>query len=362
MMLVIVGLLLLLLVGLLVWLTRDEAPGDPAAWRGTIVAQVKEPATDALPVPPPKAPVHPQPVPVVVQKPQEPALPPQGSPPPGPVPTTEPTKNQSKSQGDPGGLVMLDHFGNPQSKDAGLFQDGEFKGQRILAYWYPNGESQYLADNNHPLWNSLRKMGFDVTVQTGKFQASWLTGIDQLWLFSSAQADYYLTDDDLAAVAQLVQSGKSLYLLADNDPYTYEANVLGTKLFGTPVLGNYVGQKIGYVAERNLAAEQITQFKGQYTIHDHVLLTGVNFIYEGSTISHFNATPSLDVVSLASDGQPLVGVSRLAGGRVVLDCGFTRYFSDPTGGLDLINQSAGALRFGENVAAYLAGKGKQFHD
>jgi hypothetical protein len=211
------------------------------------------------------------------------------------------------------------------------------------------------------MWASLRKMGFEVQVEIGKFQSTWLQGIDQFWLFSSGQANYRLTLADLNAVAQFVRSGKSLYLLADNDPYVFEANALGKQLFGTSVFGNYPGQKIGYVKERDLTPDLIARFKGQYAIQDHLLLKGVNFIYEGITISHFVTTPSLEVVMNASDGQALIGVSRLPGGRMVLDCGFTRYFHEPAGGqMDFINRTAGTLRFGENVAAYLAGKGKQF--
>jgi len=89
---------------------------------------------------------------------------------------------------------------------------------------------------------------------------------------------------------------------------------------------------------------------------------GVNFVYEGITLSHFDETPKLKVIMRASDGKPLVGVPTEKGKRVIVDCGFTRYFCDPSSPetAGYINITAGTLRYGENVAAYLMGKEKRY--
>lgn len=65
------------------------------------------------------------------------------------------------------------------------------------------------------------------------------------------------------------------------------------------------------------------------------------------------------LVDLDKFGNPLVGVSRIKNKRVIVDCGFTRYYFDPgnpDGGSSFVTRTAGTVRFGENVAAYLAGK------
>jgi hypothetical protein len=61
----------------------------------------------------------------------------------------------------------------------------------------------------------------------------------------------------------------------------------------------------------------------------------------------------------ASDNQPLIGVSKVAGQRVVIDCGYTRYTFGPHPDAQFVNKTAGTIRFAENLAAYLMGKGKQ---
>ena len=80
---------------------------------------------------------------------------------------------------------------------------------------------------------------------------------------------------------------------------------------------------------------------------DHPLLTGLNFFWEGITISHVVTTDKLETAVLASDGKCLIAVSKVPKQRVVIDCGWTRYYPM------FINKTAGTVRLAENVAAYL---------
>jgi hypothetical protein len=145
-------------------------------------------------------------------------------------------------------------------------------------------------------------------------------------------------------------------LLANNDPFTNEADELAKRLYGAGVSGNYPGQKIAFVKQRELSADTIHKFKGAYEVDDHALLTGVNFVYEGITISNVGVSDKLEVAMKASDGKPLMAVSRVPGHRVVIDCGFTRYCHGANEETSFILKTAGTLRLAQNIAAYLAGK------
>ncbi len=153
-----------------------------------------------------------------------------------------------------------------------------------------------------------------------------------------------------------VKSGKGLCLLADNDPFTFEADELAHRLFGVHVSGDYPGEKIAYVNNGVLTADMIRKFKGDYEVPPHPLLTGVYFVYEGTTISNVPESEKLDVALRASDGKPVVAVSKVPGLRVVIDCGFTRYCHGTNERTSYIMKTAGTVRLAQNIAAFLARK------
>lgn len=276
---------------------------------------------------------------------------------------TDKAKDKDEAPKDPisKSLMFLDKFGNPQGGDLGLSKDGEFKGKKLLVWGHLKGEHQYVFREANPMWVALRKRGFEVQLADKEFPADILLKFDQFWLISYDQDN--LKDADIAVLEKFVAAGKGVYLLADNEPYLAQTNVLARRWFDTDLKGSYHGTQIGFVKTRKLKEEVIKKFNGQYAIDDHALLTGVNFVYEGITISHFAETKKLQVIMRGSDGKPLVGVSTVPGKRVIVDCGFTRYFfdeRDPEGSMSFINRTAGTLRYGENVAAFLQGKEKRF--
>lgn len=168
---------------------------------------------------------------------------------------------------------------------------------------------------------------------------------------------FRLSESDYKAIVAFAKAGKGLCLLSDNDPFTYESNELARRLFpGVRVQGNYQGEKIAYVRRPQLTDEQIKKYRGDYEVPDHPLLTGVNFVYEGITISHPSASNKLDVALRASDGEPVIAVSKEPGLRVIIDCGFTRYCHGPNDDVSFILMTAGTPRLAQNMAAYLAGK------
>jgi hypothetical protein len=298
--------------------------------------------------------------------------------------------------------VSYDRFGNPVGPDYRLGKDNEFKGKKLLFWCGFENTGKVFFNKTNPLWKAWEQLGFTVLVRFGPFRTEWLKDIDQLWILSSGRfelplgvpaetlvaavdllpaaaipsgftaAEYKfvvaatldmslsrchpLNEPAYREIEKFVKAGKGLCLLSDDDPFLLESNELARRLYGVSVKGNYLADKIAYVRERTLPADVIRKFNGQYEVPDHPLLTGINFLFEGITISNVGASDKLDVALRASDGQPLIAVSKVPGQRVVIDCAFTQFCHGPTERTSYIQKSAGAVRLAQNIAAYLAGK------
>ncbi len=260
---------------------------------------------------------------------------------------------------------ILDNFGNPVDNRVALAQEGEFAGKRLLLWTGEPEVRDFIFTADNPLWKAFQSKGFVVKYEFGKFQPRWLENADQLWIFAGKQPNT-IDEEGYKAVVKWVKSGKGLYLGADNDPYVIEAAALAKRLYNTSVSGNYLGTKIGAVRGRNVKREDVAKFTakidptikqgGGFEINDHALVTGINFLYEGITISHVKPCNYLSTAVLASDGKILLAVSRVPGQRVVIDCGWTRYYYGNSENMRFITRTAGTPRLAENIAAYLMGK------
>jgi hypothetical protein len=268
---------------------------------------------------------------------------------------------KDRMQAQTGGSHTLDKFGNPEGS-SGLQLGKDLKGNRVLVWsMEPEALLQVMRINpanpadptmnpkDSPLWQALEKRGFALTFKSTKFDPEWLKQADQLWIISGQKDN--LDEPAYKAIEDFARAGKGLYLLADNEPYLQEANALTRRLFNTTIQGNYGGTKVAYVPRKDLNPETITKFGGNYAVDDHPLLVGVSFIQEGYTISNVAPTQKLETVLKASDGQILAAVAVDPTLRVVVDCGWTRYYLPY-----LQANAAGSVRFGENVAVYLAGE------
>jgi hypothetical protein len=322
-----------------------------------------------------------------------------------PVATVEPPLRKDTPRPPAPKPPTYDQFGNQVGADVGLGQQNEFKGQRLLFWGGHSALPKVFFGPNNPLWKAFEQKGFSVRREFGAFKPDWLENTDQLWILSTSTLEapaataeqleelvklslarnppgkrpfgwsdksflsvehadlevsfsprFPLNEEALQAVEKFIKVGKGVCLLADNDPYTNEAGELATRLYGAGVTGNYPGQKIAYVRQRELPPEVISRFRGAYAVDDHPLLRDVNFVYEGITISHVDPSDKLEVAMKASDGQPLLVVSKVPGERVVIDCGFTRYCHGTTDETSFIQKTAGTVRLAQNIAAYLAGK------
>lgn len=295
---------------------------------------------------------------------------------------------------------VFDPFGNPVGDEHGLGQPGEFRGKTLLFWSGYTGAGRVFFAPTNPLWSALERQGFTVRREFGRFNPAWLKTIDQLWILSTGRFElpagvppellafavaqlppelvpsgftlaeyqfvvratldvmlspcYPLDEAAYTAIVNFVTAGKGLCLLSDDEPFTVESNELARRLFGVGVGGNYRGDQVAVVRNRKLAPAEVRKFGGQYEVADHPLLTGVNFVFEGITVSHVGMSDRLEVALKASNGQAILAVSKVPGQRVVIDCGFTRYCHGPTERTSYIQKTAGTVRLGQNIAAWLA--------
>lgn len=373
--------------------------------------EVEQPANPVVITPTKTQPSPPSPPSIAERSPIPASLP--TRPDPAPPPSTTPDKKPESPKvlvSSPKAPRAFDQFGNQVGNDVGLGQQDEFKGQRILFWGGHTALGKVFFAPSNPLWKSLEEMGFSVRREFGAFKTEWLSNTDQLWILSTStielspmpvtpeqledilkqelarnplskrpfgwsdrnfllaeRADYEvslsprfpLDDTATAAIEKFIMTGKGVCLLAANEPYVNEANELANHLYGVNVSGNYSGQRIAYIRQRELSADVVHKFKSAYEIDEHPLLTGVNFIYEGMAVSNVGASDKLEVVMRASDGQPLLAVSKVPGQRVVIDCGFTRYGHGANDETSFILKTAGTVRLAQNIAAYLAGKDRR---
>jgi hypothetical protein len=295
---------------------------------------------------------------------------------------------------------VFDQFGNPVGDEFGLGQPGEFRGKKLLFWSGFEGAGRVFFGPTNPLWKALERQGFTVRREFGRFNPAWLKEIDQLWILSTGRFElpvgitpellalavnqlppavvpsgftlpeyqfvvratldvmfspcYPLDERAYSAIVDFVKAGKGLCLLSDDEPFTVESNELARRLFGVGVGGNYLADQVAVVRGRKLTPAEIRKFGGQYEVDDHPLLTGVNFLFEGITVSHVGVSDQLEVALKASNGQAIIAVSKVPGRKVVIDCGFTRYCHGPTERTSYIHKTAGTVRLGQNIAAWLA--------
>ncbi|MHB8876377.1 MAG: hypothetical protein ACYC8T_22010 [Myxococcaceae bacterium] len=270
-------------------------------------------------------------------------------------------------------LSAAAHAAEPETdkiKDAPIdwsHRPGEFKGKKILMVtWYSEGGTPESAPLDR-VPGVLRRMGFTVDLRVSPKELPPLDGYDQLWLIAGGGGSNFGAKD-LERIQSFLARGKGLYSLNDNTPYTSEGNVLGKGLHGIHMQGGYVGQQMIHVVSPGTVKKLVEEayasgnldkladlrragyLNGKLYAEDHELLSGIERIYEGSTICAISASPDLEVILRASDNQSLVAVSTKKGETMLYDCGFTRLYYQWDQHADT------ATRWYQNVAAYLQGK------
>ena len=190
---------------------------------------------------------------------------------------------------------------------------------------------------------ALEKKGFTVLRWTStppleEFEAG-LKQSCQLWVVSGSTST--LTPGHLEAIKKLVAIKKGLFLWADNDPYTADANAVLAALpetAGLCIAGNYIG-------DQQLA--EATDHKG-VGFTNHLTTTGLESLYEGITISTMQGERSkYRSLIRSSDGEVVTACHDRNRARIIIDGGFTRLLEDRWA------RTAGTSRFVTNAACWL---------
>lgn len=231
--------------------------------------------------------------------------------------------------------MSRDNYGNAAGNEYDLAVDGAFEGQTIVVLHFYTGEN---FDFSLPK-AALAEKGFSVyrfmnAAPEPKELKEALDKACQLWIISDQSSK--LNSDHLGIIKNFFDSGKGVYIWGDNQPYYADANKVAQELIGVTMNGNVMGDQTVNIS-RDSAQAGIRP--------DHLLSTGIEYIYEGITIATLEANDVLEPLIYGSAGNLVAGVYEQDGKRLILDGGFTRLY--------VKWDTAGTGRYVKNAAAWL---------
>lgn len=233
-------------------------------------------------------------------------------------------------------VQQTDNFGNASGNQYDLAVDGAFEGQTIVVLHFYTGEN---FDFEKPK-AALKEKGFSVyrfinAAPTPEELEVALSKACQLWVISSSTQ--MLNDQHAEVIKRFFYSGKGVYIWGDNDPYHADADFLAQKLIGVTMDGYYTGgQNVGFKSDSTSSG----------MLKDHLITTGLEFVYEGITISKINDPKHLlKPLIWSTDGNVVTALYEDQGQRLILDGGFTRLYCNW--------DTAGTGRYVKNAATWL---------
>lgn len=233
-------------------------------------------------------------------------------------------------------VTTTDNFGNVAGNQYDLAVDGAFEGQTIVVLHLYTGEG---FDFEKPK-AALKEKGFSVyryinVPPSPKELEEALSKACQLWVISSTTQQ--LNDEHAEVIKRFFFSGKGVYLWGDNDPYHADADFLAQKLVGASMSGMYyAGQNVSFKSETTTSGMQA----------DHLITTGLEYVYEGITISQIHdPNKQLKPLIWSTDGNVVTAIYEDQGQRLIIDGGFTRLYCNW--------ETAGTGRYVKNAAAWL---------
>jgi hypothetical protein len=233
-------------------------------------------------------------------------------------------------------VQQTDSHGNASGSQYDLAVDGAFEGQTIVVLHLYTGEG---FDFEAPK-AALAEKGFSVYryinfPPSPKELEESLAKACQLWIISTNTQ--LLNDEHAEVIKKFFYSGKGVYLWGDNDPYHADANFIAQKLIGVTMSGYYMGDK-------NVTFKTDSTNCGM--LKDHLITTGLEYVYEGITISKMNDPEGkLKPLIWSTDGNVVSGIYEDQGQRLIIDGGSTRLFYSW--------DNAGTGRYVKNAAAWL---------
>lgn len=233
-------------------------------------------------------------------------------------------------------VTTTDNFGNASGNQYDLAVDGAFEGQTIVVLHLYTGEN---FDFEKPK-AALKEKGFSVyryinVPPSPKELEEALSKACQLWVISNTTQ--MLNDEHAEVIKRFFFSGKGVYLWGDNDPYHADADFLAQKLIGASMSGMYyAGQNVSFKSETSNSGMQA----------DHLITTGLEYVYEGITISQIHDPQNqLKPLIWSTDGNVVTAIYEDQGQRLIIDGGFTRLYCNW--------DTAGTGRYVKNAAAWL---------
>jgi len=222
---------------------------------------------------------------------------------------------------------------NPLGRNFDLGHEGSFSMFNVILFHFL-GNSYW-----HAAVDALKSKGF--TVYLAKDENDFLDNLpyyDEAWIASgSAHTD---PTKLVPAIRKYHESGKGLFIWADNDPYYYEANVILKDLLGIQLKGNDYGNKVLKVGDGKKTGE----------FARHLITTGLVTLHEGITICYPDKlTEKTQVLATNSDGHPCIIYCDPSAkfGPIVIDTGFTKLYPN------FWVTTAGNDRYVRNAAVWL---------
>ncbi len=231
--------------------------------------------------------------------------------------------------------VQSDSYGNAEGNQYDLAIDGAFEGQTIAVLHFYTGEGFDFALPK----KALAEKGFSVYrwMNAAPDPKEFEKALDkscQLWIISDQRQ--HLNEEHLKIIKKFFNSGKGVYIWGDNQPYYADANYVSKALIDVEMTGNLMGNTVV-----NLQMEE----KKAGVMPNHLITTGLQFVYEGITIATLSDNKDLTPIIYGSADNLVTAVYEKDGKRLILDGGFTRLF---------INwDTAGTGRYVKNAAAWL---------
>lgn len=135
---------------------------------------------------------------------------------------------------------------------------------------------------------------------------SLLSHSSQFWLFSSCVKK--LSNAHLKSIYKNALRGMNLLILAENEPFYADANVLSTHLLSCTFQGNIIGGE-------------------QAKVHPFELKENKpDSVYQGLTVSYLAENDSINPILTDDDGKIIIGSIEKQNFRAILDGGYSRYF------------------------------------
>ena len=233
----------------------------------------------------------------------------------------------------------LDQFHNFKEKFLG--KEGMFSEYKVaIGYFLFHELNEFFGDTADP---ELKRRGFNFTVyrDMDKFLDE-VMNYDIVWVISNKQI---VGDKErfVKGMGEFMKAKKSLFLWADNTPFTTHANaILETYFEGMQLEGNYIGQKI--ITKSDKVEKSMFD-------QNHSIAYGLNNLYEGVTICHpIKMHPDFKEFARNSNNEPLIiyADENEKHGRIIIDMGTTKLGTNFWG-------KAGTHQYVSNANVWLTG-------